>query len=161
MTNWLLCTYLLRLATDFSPYLFFFLQQLGTIQSSILPRKRSTLNWEALLKHFIFWPSVIVHVLNSFSQISCRTPIGCLRPWLEFTSRFFLKRIKFKSEAACTLVLFPILRAFATSKIYRELKLRSAILKDKQLKVLPSETVINTIHGVWNLSSDQVSQKVH
>lgn len=48
-----------------------------------------------------------------------------------------------------------VYKAFATSKIYRELKLRSAILKDKQLKVLPSETVINTIHGVWNLSSDQ------
>ena len=52
--------------------------------------------------------------------------------------------------------LFHFFRAFATSKIYRELKLRSAILKDKQLKVLPRETVINTIHGVWNLSSDQV-----
>ena len=49
-----------------------------------------------------------------------------------------------------------IFRAFATSKIYRELKLRSAILKDKQLKVLPKETLINTLHGVWNLSSDQV-----
>ena len=49
-------------------------------------------------------------------------------------------------------------RAFATSKIYRELKLRSAILKDKQLKVLPKETLINTLHGVWNLSSDQVLQ---
>ena len=49
-----------------------------------------------------------------------------------------------------------LFRAFATSKIYRELKLRSAILKDKQLKVLPKETLINTLHGVWNLSSDQV-----
>ena len=51
-----------------------------------------------------------------------------------------------------------LFRAFATSKIYRELKLRSAILKDKQLKVLPKETLINTLHGVWNLSSDQVLQ---
>jgi len=49
-----------------------------------------------------------------------------------------------------------ICRAYATSKVYRELKLRSAILQDKQLKVLPKEQIISTVHGVWNLSSDQV-----
>jgi hypothetical protein len=31
---------------------------------------------------------------------------------------------------------------------------------DKQLKVLPKEEIISSIHGVWNLSSDQVSQKI-
>ena len=54
---------------------------------------------------------------------------------------------------------FFIIRAYATSKVYRELKLRSAILQDKQLKVLPKEQIINTLHGVWNLSSDQVRLK--
>ena len=39
--------------------------------------------------------------------------------------------------------------------MYRELKLRGAILVDQQLKVLPMETVISTVNGVWNLSSDQ------
>ena len=51
---------------------------------------------------------------------------------------------------------YLIYRAYATSKVYRELKLRSAILQDKQLKVLPKEQIISTVHGVWNLSSDQV-----
>ena len=54
------------------------------------------------------------------------------------------------------LMLHLICRAYATSKVYRELKLRSAILQDKQLKVLPKEQIISTVHGVWNLSSDQV-----
>lgn len=39
--------------------------------------------------------------------------------------------------------------------MYRELKLRSSILVDKNLRVLPQETIVNTINGVWNLSSDQ------
>ena len=48
-------------------------------------------------------------------------------------------------------------RAFTSSKTYRDLKLRSAILHgDKQLKVLPKEEIVSTVHGVWNLSSDQV-----
>ena len=48
-------------------------------------------------------------------------------------------------------------RAYTSSKTYRDLKLRSAILHgDKQLKVLPKEEIVSTVHGVWNLSSDQV-----
>ena len=57
---------------------------------------------------------------------------------------------------AYQLMRYLICRAYATSKVYRELKLRSAILQDKQLKVLPKEQIISTVHGVWNLSSDQV-----
>ena len=33
--------------------------------------------------------------------------------------------------------------------------MRGALLRDKQLKVLPQEAIINTVNGVWNLSSDQ------
>ena len=46
-------------------------------------------------------------------------------------------------------------RAYSSSKMYRELKLRGALLRDKQLKVLPQEAIVNTVNGVWNLSSDQ------
>ena len=35
------------------------------------------------------------------------------------------------------------------------MKLRGAILQDKQLKIVPKEQIVNTINGVWNLSSDQ------
>ncbi len=46
-------------------------------------------------------------------------------------------------------------RAYSSSKMYRELKLRGAILSEKQLKILPQEAIVNTVNGVWNLSSDQ------
>ena len=39
--------------------------------------------------------------------------------------------------------------------MYRELKLRGAIVQNKQLRVLPLEQVYKTVHGVWNLSSEQ------
>ena len=39
--------------------------------------------------------------------------------------------------------------------MYRELKLRGAILENKNLKLLPMEEIVSTVNGVWNLSSDQ------
>ncbi|KAM7154125.1 Bardet-Biedl syndrome 5 protein isoform X3 [Terrapene carolina triunguis] len=46
-------------------------------------------------------------------------------------------------------------RAYETSKMYRDLKLRSALIQNKQLRLLPQEQVYDKINGVWNLSSDQ------
>ncbi|XP_017782269.1 PREDICTED: Bardet-Biedl syndrome 5 protein homolog [Nicrophorus vespilloides] len=46
-------------------------------------------------------------------------------------------------------------KAYLSSKLYRELKLRGAVVYNKQLKILPLEQVFTTLHGVWNLSSDQ------
>jgi Bardet-Biedl syndrome 5 protein len=36
--------------------------------------------------------------------------------------------------------------------MYRELKLRGAILDTKNLKLLPMEEIVSTVNGVWNLS---------
>ena len=74
---------------------------------------------------------------------------------LRLTHVLLLKNLHFL-PLANPLMRHLICRAYATSKVYRELKLRSAILQDKQLKVLPKEQIISTVHGVWNLSSDQV-----
>ncbi|XP_076328100.1 Bardet-Biedl syndrome 5 protein isoform X2 [Tachypleus tridentatus] len=46
-------------------------------------------------------------------------------------------------------------KAYNSSKMYRELKLRGAVIQNKQLKVLPEEKIYSKINGVWNLSSDQ------
>lgn len=39
--------------------------------------------------------------------------------------------------------------------MYRDLKLRGAIIKDSNLILLPHEQVFSKVVGVWNLSSDQ------
>lgn len=48
-----------------------------------------------------------------------------------------------------------VYRAYDTTKLYRDLKLRGAIIKDKQLILLPHEQIYSKVPGVWNLSSDQ------
>lgn len=54
-------------------------------------------------------------------------------------------------------LISKICRSYASTKLFRDLKLRSAVISShgKQLKVLESEQIYNKINGVWNLSSDQ------
>ncbi|CAH1402145.1 unnamed protein product [Nezara viridula] len=46
-------------------------------------------------------------------------------------------------------------KAYLSSKPYRELKLRGAVVRHKQLVILPLEHICDVVDGVWNLSSDQ------
>lgn len=46
-------------------------------------------------------------------------------------------------------------KAYLSARPYRELKLRGAVVRNKQLSILPLEQIYNVIDGVWNLSSDQ------
>lgn len=48
-----------------------------------------------------------------------------------------------------------VYRAYDTSRNYRELRLRSALLVDRELKLLPQEQLYTKLNGVWNLCSDQ------
>ncbi|XP_050526979.1 Bardet-Biedl syndrome 5 protein homolog isoform X2 [Daktulosphaira vitifoliae] len=48
-----------------------------------------------------------------------------------------------------------IYKAYNTSRLYRELKLRGAILQNGRLKLLMLEKMYTTVNGVWNLSSEQ------
>lgn len=51
-------------------------------------------------------------------------------------------------------------RAYETTKLYRELKMRGAIIDDSlNLKLLPLEQLVEKVNGVWNLSTDQVGMR--
>lgn len=39
--------------------------------------------------------------------------------------------------------------------MYRDLKLRGAIVQDKQVMILPQEKIFSKYNGVWNLSAEQ------
>ncbi|KAK2561305.1 Bardet-Biedl syndrome 5 protein-like protein [Acropora cervicornis] len=56
--------------------------------------------------------------------------------------------------------VISVFRAYESSKLYRDLKLRGALILNKQLRLLPLEQVYDKINGVWNLSSDQKSVKI-
>lgn len=49
-----------------------------------------------------------------------------------------------------------VYRAYETSRAYRELKLRGAIIRpeDKSVVLLPRERVFSRLDGIWNLASD-------
>ncbi|GMS89680.1 hypothetical protein PENTCL1PPCAC_11855 [Pristionchus entomophagus] len=47
-------------------------------------------------------------------------------------------------------------RAYETTRLYRELKMRGPIVdEDGRLRILPGEQQVDKIEGVWNLSSEQ------
>lgn len=51
--------------------------------------------------------------------------------------------------------IFEIYKMYQSTLMYRELKLRSAILTEGQLNILPQEQLYNRLNGIYNLSSDQ------
>ncbi|XP_041365484.1 Bardet-Biedl syndrome 5 protein-like [Gigantopelta aegis] len=51
--------------------------------------------------------------------------------------------------------IISVHRAYETSKLYRDLKLRGALVHNKNLRLLPLEEIYDKVNGVWNLSSDQ------
>jgi Bardet-Biedl syndrome 5 protein len=98
------------------------------------------------------------------ASLSIRTANSRLRgntQALYVTTRFQNNRFEFvftsliKQSPRLFTTAQAVHRAYDTSKLYRELKLRGAIIKDKQLLMLPEETVYSQVPGVWNLSSDQ------
>jgi Bardet-Biedl syndrome 5 protein len=46
-------------------------------------------------------------------------------------------------------------KAYDSSRLYRDLKLRCAIIQDQDLILVPHEQVLTKLQGAWNLSSDQ------
>ncbi|XP_023289331.1 Bardet-Biedl syndrome 5 protein homolog [Orussus abietinus] len=51
--------------------------------------------------------------------------------------------------------LLGVYKAYLSSKVYREVKLRSGIIHESRLSVLNNEKVHSTLPGVWNLSTEQ------
>nr|XP_002124803.1 Bardet-Biedl syndrome 5 protein [Ciona intestinalis] len=51
--------------------------------------------------------------------------------------------------------VMSVSKAYDSTKLYRDLKLRGSLIQGKQLKMLPKEEIYNRINGVWNLSSNQ------
>lgn len=69
---------------------------------------------------------------------------------------YILKYVLFLYIINYLLILLLLLyRAYETSKLYRDLKLRGSIVKDGELVLLPQEDIFAKINGVWNLSSEQ------
>ncbi|XP_003386094.1 PREDICTED: Bardet-Biedl syndrome 5 protein homolog [Amphimedon queenslandica] len=110
-------------------------------------------------------PSVNLSIgLMCIFQIKARKATSKLRGQTE--SVYILTKCKktqfefiFTNLVSDTPKLFALIlavhRSYETSKLYREIKLRGAIIDNQTLKVLPLEQVYDKINGVMNLCSSQ------
>jgi len=60
-----------------------------------------------------------------------------------------------KANPKIFVTIQAVFKSYETTRLYRDLKLRGAIIQDKELAVLPHEQIFSKIQGVWNLSADQ------
>ncbi|CAM9551618.1 unnamed protein product [Ectocarpus sp. 4 AP-2014] len=96
-----------------------------------------------------------ISIRNARSRLRGITQALCI------TSKYNQSRFEFvftslvKNSPRLFTTVQAVLRAYETSTIYRDLKLRGSIMKGKQLVTLPLEQIYSKIEGVWNLSSNQ------
>lgn len=94
------------------------------------------------------------NIRKANSKLRGQTQALCILA--RFNSKFeFIFTSLVKNSPRLFTTVQAVMRAYETSKLYRDLKLRGSILLNGELILLPQETIYTKISGVWNLSSDQ------
>ncbi|KAL9645605.1 hypothetical protein ABK040_000667 [Willaertia magna] len=102
--------------------------------------------------------------MNTIANVRVQTASSRLRgptQSLFVLTRFHGSRFEFiftnivKGSPRLFSTVQAVYRAYQSSKMYREIRLRSAIVKNKCLELLPKEQIYSAVSGVWNLSYDQ------
>lgn len=76
-------------------------------------------------------------------------------------TKFHQQRFEFiftslaKANTRLFAVVQTVFKSYDASRLYRDLKLRGALIQDRELKLLPTEQTYSRVNGVWNLSSEQ------
>lgn len=95
-----------------------------------------------------------VNIRKAKSKLRGQTQALCILA--RYNSKFeFIFTSLVKNSPRLFTTIQAVMRAYETSKLYRDLKLRGSILSGGELMLLPQETIYSKITGVWNLSSDQ------
>ena len=95
-----------------------------------------------------------VNIRKAKSKLRGSTQALCVMA--KFSSRFeFIFTSLVKNSPRLFTTVQAVMRAYETSKLYRELKLRGSIMKDGSLQLLPDEQIVSKYNGIWNLSNDQ------
>jgi len=95
-----------------------------------------------------------VTIRTAKSKLRGSTQALCVMAKFNARFEFIFTSLVMNSPRLFTTVQ-AIMRAYETSKLYRELKLRGSVIKDGSLMLLPLERVYSRYPGVMNLSSDQ------
>ncbi|XP_076243056.1 Bardet-Biedl syndrome 5 protein isoform X2 [Calliopsis andreniformis] len=114
--------------------------------SMLLPRINISLGYNT----FLIIDSKIIHNLQGRHTQA----LHILASYRNCRYEFIFTNQDTKSTRHFTSVI-GIYRSYLSSKIYREIKLRSGIIHDKQLILLPQEIIHSTSQDIWNLSLEQ------
>jgi len=97
-----------------------------------------------------------IHTKKTNSKLSGSCVSVCISTKTRNNNRFeFIFTDSSKESTSLYSVLTSIHKAYDTSSLFRELKLRGALIYQGQIRLLPKEEVLENINGVWNLSSEQ------
>lgn len=97
---------------------------------------------------------ISVNIRKAKSKLRGQTQALCVLA--RFNSKFeFVFTSLVKNSPRLFTTVQAVMRAYETSKLYRDLKLRGSILSGGELILLPQEQTYTKVDGVWNLSSDQ------
>lgn len=95
-----------------------------------------------------------VNIRTAKSKLRGSTQALCIMAKYSARFEFIFTSLVMNSPRLFTTVQ-AVMRAYETSKLYRELKLRGSVIKDGTLMLLPMEEVYSKYTGIMNLSSDQ------
>ena len=97
---------------------------------------------------------VSVNIRKAKSKLRGTTQALCVIA--KFNSRYeFIFTSLVKNSPRLFTTVQAVMRAYETSKLYRDLKLRGSIIREGELLILPNEQIYTKINGVWNLSGEQ------
>jgi len=97
-----------------------------------------------------------IHTKKTNSKLTGSCVSVCISTKTRNNNRFeFIFTDSSKESTTLYSVLTSIHKAYDTSSLFRDLKLRGALIYQGQIRLLPKEEVLENINGVWNLSSEQ------
>jgi len=67
----------------------------------------------------------------------------------------FIFSSSYKDSQRLNSTFQAVRRSYETTKMYRDLKMRGAIIQDRNLILLPQEKIVNKYSNIWNLSAEQ------
>ncbi|XP_011500984.1 PREDICTED: Bardet-Biedl syndrome 5 protein homolog [Ceratosolen solmsi marchali] len=97
--------------------------------------------------------TITIKIINTIYRSSTQA-LYILTSYKNCRYEFIFSNLDIRNSRHYTSVI-GVHKAYMSSKIYREIKLRVGIIKDKQLILLPQEIIHETLPGVWNLSTEQ------
>lgn len=93
-------------------------------------------------------------VKSSYSGSTGNTQCLTLRCKFNNSKFEFIFTSRSKESNRMGTVFQNLKQAYESTKLYRDIRMRGAIIQNKDLELLPQESIVNKYQNVWNLASE-------